>query len=294
MTVYGTKIKSDIDFSLDLSHETETRYELKLSSKVPDDIKSAIICGFPLFRSHGRKIYLYSNRVMDSNEVGQPWCYDVAGVVKFYWFGGEQTIYYELDEAHDTKLLSFWFIHQMLPMYMTLEGMCDFIHAGAVEVDGKPILFIAPSMGGKSTLTDHFIKKGHSLVSDDKVPTFIQEGKFMAVPSHPYHRPFREFEVFGLRVQHEAQTFKPIHAFYVLEKSEENENTTIEEIYGFEKFDMLLDNYIYTFTYLKPKRLKYLGKMVNAIRVFRVKRLWDMKKLDEVYHTICKHSKEIS
>ncbi len=36
MIVYGTKIKSDIDFPLDLSHETETRYEVELSSKVPD------------------------------------------------------------------------------------------------------------------------------------------------------------------------------------------------------------------------------------------------------------------
>jgi len=35
MTVYGTKIKSDITFLLNLSHKTETRYELELSSKVP-------------------------------------------------------------------------------------------------------------------------------------------------------------------------------------------------------------------------------------------------------------------
>lgn len=143
MIVYGTKIKSDINFPLDLSHETEIRYEIELSSKVPVELKNAITCGFPLFYSHGRKIYLYSDRVTDGNENDQPWCYDVDGVVKFYWFGGEQTIYYELDEKHDAKLLSFWFIHQMLPIYMTLEGMYDFIHAGAVEVDGKPIFFIA-------------------------------------------------------------------------------------------------------------------------------------------------------
>ena len=34
MIVYGTKIKSDIDFPLDLSQETETRYELELSSAI--------------------------------------------------------------------------------------------------------------------------------------------------------------------------------------------------------------------------------------------------------------------
>jgi len=293
MIVYGTKIKSDIDFPLDLTQETETRYEVELSSKLPVNLKKSITCGIPLFWSHGRKIYLYSDRVMDSSEINQPWCYDVEGVVKFYWFSGEQIIYYEWNEDHDANLLSFWFIHQMLPMYMTLEGMYDFIHAGAVEVDGKPIFFIAPSMGGKSTLTDYFIKKDHRLVSDDKVPTFIQDNKFMAVASHPYHRPFREFEVFGLRVKYASEKFKPIHVFYVLEKSEENANTTIEEIKGFEKFDMLLDSYLYTFSYLKPKRLQYLGKMLNKIRVFRVKRPWDMDRLGEVYDAICEHTRGI-
>jgi hypothetical protein len=39
MTVYGTKIKSDIDFLLDLSHETKVRYEAALSSRVPDELK---------------------------------------------------------------------------------------------------------------------------------------------------------------------------------------------------------------------------------------------------------------
>ena len=293
MIVYGTTIKSDIAFPLELSQDTETQYEIELSSKVPAELRRSITCGFPLFWSHGRKIYLYSDRVLDGNEAEQPWCYDVADVVKFYWFSGERTIYYELDEGYDAELLSFWFIHQMLPMYMTLEGMYDFIHAGAVEVDGKPILFIAPSMGGKSTLTDFFIKKDHRLISDDKVPTFIQDGKFMSVPSHPYHRPFREFEVFGLQAKYTSKVFNPIHAFYVLEKSDKNANTVIEEIKGFKKFDMLLESYIYTFSYLKPKRLKYLGKMLNSIRVFRVKRPWNMDKLGEVYHAVCEHSREL-
>jgi len=34
MTVYGTKIKSDIDFSLDLSHETEIRCVVELSFRL--------------------------------------------------------------------------------------------------------------------------------------------------------------------------------------------------------------------------------------------------------------------
>jgi hypothetical protein len=291
MTAYGTKIKSDIDFPLDLSHTTATLYEVELSSKVPDNLKNTIICGFPFYWAHGRNIYLYSDREFDGSDIGQPWCYEVKDVVRFYWVGGERTIYYELDEKGDANLLSFWFIHLLLPLYFTLEEMYDFLHAGAVEVDGKPILFIAPSMGGKSTMTDYFIKQGHPLISDDKVPTFIDDGKFMAVGSHPYHRPYRKFEELGYRVDDFTTGFKPIHVFYELEGVEADDNITIKEIKGFEKFDVLLPNYLYMFSYLKPKRLQYLSSMLNRIKVFRVQVPWDIERLSEVHDVICEHSK---
>ena len=291
MTVYGTKIKSDIDFPLDLFHETEVRYEVELSSKVPVELQNAITCGFAFYWAHGRKVYLYSDRVFDGSEAGQPWCYEVKDVVRFYWYGGERTIFYKLDDEGTDNLLGFWFIHLLLPLYLTLEDMYDFLHAGAVEVEGRPILFIAPSMGGKSTMTDFFIKQKHPLISDDKVPTFIDNGKFMAVGSHPYHRPYRKFEDLGYRVKYFTADFKPIHAFYALESAEGNAEISIDEIKGFEKFDALLPNYLYMFSHLRPKRLNYLSKMLNNIKVFRVNVPWDMERLGEVHDTICDHSK---
>jgi len=293
MTIYGTKIKSDIEFPQDLSHSTETRYEVELSSKLPETLKNAITCGFYLYWSHGHNVDLYSDREFDGSEMGQPWCYEVEDIVKFYWLGGERTIYYEWSEKGDANLLGFWFTHQLLPIYLTLENMYDFLHAGAVEVEGKPILFIAPSMGGKSTMTDYFIKQGHTLFSDDKVPTFIKDGKFMAVGSHPYHRPYRKFEELGYRVKNFTTDFKPIHAFYELEGVESDVEITIEEIKGFAKFDTLLTNYLYMFSWMRPERLKYLSGMSNGIRVFHVKVPWDKERLGEVHDVICRHSKII-
>ena len=63
----------------------------------------------------------------------------------------------------------------------------------------------------------------------------------------------------------------------------------IEEINGFEKFEALLPNYLYMFSFLKSKRLKYLSKMLNSIRVFCVQVPWDMKRLGEVHDAICEH-----
>jgi len=291
MIVYGTKIKSDINFPLELFHETETRYEIELSSKVPNNLKESITCGFHLYRAHGRNVHFYSDREFDGRDVGQPWCYEVEGVVRFYWISGERTIYYELGEKGDVNLLSFWFIHLVLPLYMTLEDMYDFFHAGSVEVEGKPIFFIAPSMGGKSTMTDYFIKMGHTLISDDKVPTFIEDGKFIAVGSHPYHRPYRKFEELGYRVENFTKDFKPIHAFYELEGVGGDADIFIEEINGFSKFEALLPNYLYMFYHLRPKRLKYLSTMLNSIKVFHVKVPFDKERLNEVYKLIYDHSK---
>lgn len=293
MIVYGTKIKSDIDFPLDLSHETEVRYEVELSAKVPDKLKNSITCGFPFYWAHGRDVYLYTDRKFDGSDIGQPWCYEVKGVVRFYWIGGERTIYYEMDENGSVELLSFWFIHLLLPLYFTLEEMYDFLHAGAVEVDGKPIMFIAPSMGGKSTMTDYFIQQGHPLISDDKVATYIDGIKFNVVGSHPYHRPYRKFEELGYRVKYFTTGFKPIHFIYEIEGVESEEEIMIEEIKGFNKFDILLSNYLYLFSWLRPSRLEYLSNMLNEVRVFHVKVPWDINRLGEVYDKINQHSKNI-
>lgn len=293
MIVYGTKIKSDINFPLDLSHETQTRYEVELSSKISAEIKNSITCGFPLYWAHDRNVYLYSDRLFNGSVEGQPWCYEVKDIVKFYWTGGEREIYYELDEKGNADLLSFWFIHLLLPLYMTLEDMYDFLHAGAVEIEGKSVFFIAPSMGGKSTMTDYFIKQGHTLISDDKVPTFMEDGKVMAVGSHPYHRPYRKFEELGYRVENFTTHFQPIHIFYKLEKVVGNADISIEEVKGFAKFDALLPNYLYKFSYLQPQQLEYLSSILNSIKVFHLQVPWDIARLGEVHDMICEHSRSI-
>ncbi|MCK5538509.1 MAG: hypothetical protein KAI79_16905, partial [Bacteroidales bacterium] len=131
---------------------------------------------------------------------------------------------------------------------------------------------------------------GHPLISDDKVPTFIKDGKFMAVGSHPYHRPYRKFEELGYRVEKFTDGFKPIHVFYKFESVDGNAEISIEEINGFAKFDALLPNYLYMFSYLQRKRLKYLSTMINNIQCFHVKVPKNMNRLDEVYHKIYAHS----
>ena len=293
MNAYGVAIDSDVDFPLNLPSDSPGRYRLQLSSQVPALFKSAITCEFPFYTTHGRRVYLFSDRIFEGNEAGQPWCCEVKDVIRFYWCSGENAIYYELSQQCSDYLLGFWFIHLVLPLYLSLEGVYDFFHAGCVEVDGVVMMFVAPSMGGKSTLAEFFIKQGHSLVADDKVPTIIEGGCFMAGGSHPYHRPYRKFEELGNYVENFSSAFKPTQGFYGLTSVAADGDIKISEVRGVAKFSALLPHYLYRFSFLEEKRMNYLIAMLNSVRAFDVTVPWDLKKLPEVHNTIYNHSRDL-
>jgi len=289
MIVYGTRIRSDINFPLDIPDDQITRPEITLERNPPEMLTSSITCGFPLYQTHGRKVYLYSDKVFDKISKTQPWCYEVKDVLRFYWFSGESTIYYQFDDKGDSRLLSFWFIHLLLPLYFTLEKRFDFFHAGAVKTEDKNILFLAPTMGGKSTMTDYFINQGHILIADDKVATFSEKDSFMAMASHPYHRPYRKFEELGFRVQHFENLCEPIHALYYLEKGPASSKPCINEVNGVDKFKTVLPNYLNMLPFRMAHRLHYLSKVLHSIKMFRVQVPWEIKQLGSVHDSICEH-----
>ncbi len=243
-----------------------------------------------LYQARGREWWLYSDRLLGRSIPGQPWQVGVAGLVNFHWRGGDSTLYYQAEQECTQELLVFWFVHIFLPLYLTLERGYDFIHAAAVEVADEPILFIAPSTGGKSTLGDYFLKRGHPMLSDDKVATFLHEGKFFAVPSHPHHRPFRQVEVLGYPVEHFATCARPIHACYLLEQGEPDDAVAISEVTGFRKFEELLPHYLFSFSFLQQQRLRWLAQLADQSLVFRVHRPWNLDRQQEVYDAICAHS----
>ena len=174
-----------------------------------------------------------------------------------------------------------------------MENKYDFLHAGAVDVEGKAILFIAPSMGGKSTLTDYFIKKGHQLISDDKVAMFKENEKFMAVSSHSYHRPYRKIETLGEKVNSFSCVSKPIDTLYVLDRINAHAPVKINEIKGYEKLDFLLPNYLYWNILTKSKRLKIFLNLLSNVKVYRIQYPSGMYYLEDVYHSILQNEKSL-
>jgi len=245
------------------------------------------------FNNQGRDLLLFSDREFTRTVEGQLWAFKVKGVVTFFWHSGTLSLEYIKHDNFREELLEYWCLHIVLPLFFTIEEIYDFLHAGAVEIDGKPILFIAESFGGKSTMTDFFMKQGHTIVSDDKVATYKKEGLFFAVPSHPHHRPYRKMEDLGFLVKNFSTESKPIHAIYELEKREENTVIIITELKGIEKFKSLRYASETNLYFQKTRRFDYLMQMAKITQVFKVVVPWDIKRLEEVYEIIVNHSKSI-
>ena len=296
--LYGVKVFSDFalfDRPVAVTAVAPGEHAALILQRMADDDAAPLEYpeSTPLHTTHGRELTLRTGRELARSVAGQPWCLEVENVVSFTWTGGEAVIKYQLRDAGNQALLVFWFVHIFLPLHLTLERGYDFIHSAAVEVEGKHILFIAPSTGGKSTLGDYFLKQGHAMLSDDKVATFLHEDQFWAVPSHPHHRPFREFEVLGHPVDNFAASARPIHAFYLLEAGEPDSAVVITEVGGFRKFEQLLPNYLFAFRFLQQQRMQWLAGLADQSRVFRVQRPWNLERMQEVYEAICAHSREI-
>lgn len=243
-----------------------------------------------LLQAHGRSLdVLTDNPEWGPSRPGQPWCIRVQDVVNFHWCSGACEMHYERQAEIDDDLVAFWFVHIVLPLYLTIEHRFDFIHAAAVEVGGAAVLFVAPSTGGKSTLADYFLQQGHAMLSDDKVRTLVENGEFMAQPAHPHHRPYRRFEDLGQSVVNFCSEKLPIAAIYCLEGDAPDSDITFTEISGFEKFELLSPNYLYPMPFLQKERLRHLGSMLHATPVYRLTRPWCLSRQQEVYQSILRH-----
>ena len=127
------------------------------------------------------------------------------------------------------------------------------------------------------------------MISDDKVATFQKDGRFYAVPSYPYHRPYRNLEDLGLSVENFATTPKVLKVIYALEAVESERDVTIKELSGIEKFKSLRDAKEMNLFFPEKKQLEYLSSIAKKIKVFNVTVPQKLNRLNEVYRAIVLH-----
>ena len=216
-----------------------------------------------------------------------PWALDIKDVLTLIWDAEDQKIVYIKGKNYTPERLRFWIYHTFFPLVLELKQKYSILHVGSVEIAGKPVLFSAFSFGGKSTLTDYFIRQGHTMLSDDTIAIAKHEDTYCAIASYPFHRPHREVETLGYPVVNFATEPKPLHAIYILEKSEPGALVEIVEIKGIEKFKAFYNSSFIDFNFMKQRRFVFFTEMAKHIPAYKVKVPWDIKRLGEVYHAIC-------
>jgi len=223
----------------------------------------------------------------------QPMHFYVEDIVSFYWVNNENNMQVHLYPNGSSELARYWYLHIVLPIFYSLNGKYSFLHTGTVLVNNNPILFMADSFGGKSTITDYFMKKGHTLVTDDKLASYEDSGEFMAVPSIPYHRPYRKAEDLGHYVENFATKAYKMDIIYQLHKADSDAEILFTEVKGLEKFSCLHKGSEMNFGFNMKSHVPYLSRLANKIRLFKINMPWNLERQDEVYHAILNHLKKV-
>jgi len=241
-------------------------------------------------QNQNRDVTLSTDRSFKENTYEQNWSFQVKDIVTFIWEKGKSTINYKLGSSGSNTLLEYWFLHTLLPIYLTIENKYEFIHAAGVEIDMCPVLFIAPSYGGKSTLTDYFIQQDHVMISDDRVALKEKGSDVFATASYPYHRPYRKMEDLGLKVAKIMTHTKKLSKIYVLEQGSSTDEVTFTRLRGMQTFKALQYNFDFTLPLNKARSFQLIGKIASSVPIYRITVPWDLERLGEVYEKICAHS----
>ena len=90
-----------------------------------------------------------------------------------------------LDAALDAATLEHLLVDQILPRVLAQHG-ASLVHASAVRIGARQVLFAAPSGWGKSTLAGLLHRAGHRVLSDDCVQLVAgEDGRIGVIPTYP-------------------------------------------------------------------------------------------------------------
>lgn len=236
----------------------------------------------------GRMCRVCSDVEFQESGVDDSWALEIKDVVTLLWEAEQRKIVYVKGREHTPERMRFWIYHTFFPMVIELSRRFRMLHVGAVEINGKAVLFSAFAFGGKSTMTDYFLRQGHGLFSDDSLGVQCVDGAFRAVPSYPFHRPYRQVESLGDFTDRFVTQPCSIHAVFSLEKSAPDAMVNITALRGIEKFKVFHYSTFIDFDFMKRERLAFFGEMAKQVPAYKVTVPWDLERLPDVYAAIMK------
>jgi len=238
----------------------------------------------------GERIRYIVEKPFSTKSKNISWALEIENVIILFWDTSKKEILYYQEKNYEPNKLLFWILHTFFPLVIEFESICKILHVGGVEISGKSILFSAHSYGGKSTLTNYFLSKGHRLLSDDAIGITKENDSYYIIPSHPYYRPYREIGTLGHITDNFS--FNPIllQHIYVLQKVDATDLVQIKEIHGIEKFKALYASGFVMFNFMQKERFDFFTSMSQYITVYSISVPWNLERLDDVYQSIILHT----
>lgn len=112
---------------------------------------------------------------------------------KGYTIRGTET--FEIDEERPVNSFDDYLRHQVLSQFVRARPDLLWIHAAAVERDGKALLLVGPSGQGKSTFSTRLCERGWRLLSDDAAPIRMDTNEVLPFFQAPHRRKPSEREM---------------------------------------------------------------------------------------------------
>ena len=242
--------------------------------------------------SQNKEVSLYSQTDLYLENELELWQLKVEESVIFEIHSNKATIYYEVLNSLNQEKLSYWLLHTLMPIYLTIVNQKYFLHSAAFEIDDFAYLILGQSFNGKSTFMDHAIQQGRDFLSDDKIMIVKSNHDFLIQSSYNYCRPSRELESLGYKVENFTKEAKKLGHCYYFKPVEPNEKIEFRVISGIEKFKILKECSDMELGLNVKQRFEFISKLANHTTLYEVAVPWDLNRLPEVYSEIMNHIKE--
>lgn len=188
------------------------------------------------------------------------------------------------------------FVGPVLGCILRLLGtIC--LHASVVNIDGKAVVIMGGSTGGKSSTAAGIFQLGHQVLADDVAAITVRDNRYFVQPGYPKIRLrpepaatlFREKEPSSLPMVYSdrdsrylslesesgfCSESRPLAALYLLDKRDEALTTPfIEPIEAHEKLIKLTENTFGSYMVYKDLRIKEFKFLAELAKKMPVRRL---------------------
>lgn len=237
---------------------------------------------------HGRIARCYSDGELSSFLPGQGWMIEIEGLLRFYWQGNEPSMGYEFFRGRDESRLIFWFLHIVLPFWLTLSRSAVFLHASAIVVGNTATLFMAPTGTGKSTLAKYMVNRGHQFLSDDKLALRYADGSYWASPAHGRLRDYRQHEDLGKMSVNLARQNYPVSTALVLNRFSGAKNLEPRLLTGSQAFGAFHRHILYLGALAPEELLLHSSQLAQTVICHELDIPDQLSALPSVHEAICR------